>query len=79
VPNNKTGIHFRRNSSILGVEFTYPKGDLPAFVAQRIEHLTTDQKVGGSSPSKRTILPLPSFSLVEENRSRLREIQTMSM
>ena len=27
----------------------------PAFVAQRIEHLTTDQKVGGSSPSKRTI------------------------
>jgi hypothetical protein len=29
------------------------KGTL-AFVAQRIEHLTTDQKVGGSSPSKRT-------------------------
>jgi hypothetical protein len=28
----------------------------PAFVAQRIEHLTTDQKVGGSSPSKRTSL-----------------------
>ncbi len=28
---------------------------LPAFVAQRIEHLTTDQKVGGSSPSKRTV------------------------
>jgi hypothetical protein len=27
---------------------------LPALVAQRIEHLTTDQKVGGSSPSKRT-------------------------
>ena len=27
----------------------------PAFVAQRIEHLTTDQKVGGSSPSKRTM------------------------
>ena len=26
----------------------------PALVAQRIEHLTTDQKVGGSSPSKRT-------------------------
>ncbi len=24
-----------------------------AFVAQRIEHLTTDQKVGGSSPSER--------------------------
>ena len=32
-----------------------------AFVAQRIEHLTTDQKVGGSSPSKRTIGP--SFSM----------------
>jgi hypothetical protein len=30
----------------------------PAFVAQRIEHLTTDQKVGGSSPSKRTLFPL---------------------
>ena len=28
----------------------------PAFVAQRIEHLTTDQKVGGSSPSKRTFV-----------------------
>jgi hypothetical protein len=24
-----------------------------ALVAQRIEHLTTDQKVGGSSPSER--------------------------
>ena len=31
----------------------------PAFVAQRIEHLTTDQKVGGSSPSKRTSSSLP--------------------
>ncbi len=32
-----------------------PEGSgFPAFVAQRIEHLTTDQKVGGSSPSKRT-------------------------
>ena len=27
----------------------------PALVAQRIEHLTTDQKVGGSSPSERAI------------------------
>ena len=26
----------------------------PALVAQRIEHLTTDQKVGGSNPFKRT-------------------------
>ena len=31
----------------------------PAFVAQRIEHLTTDQKVGGSSPSKRTFQSIP--------------------
>ena len=31
-----------------------PFSGVPAFVAQRIEHLTTDQKVGGSSPSKRT-------------------------
>ena len=27
----------------------------PALVAQRIEHLTTDQKVRGSNPFKRTI------------------------
>ena len=27
----------------------------PAFVAQRIEHLTTNQKAGGSIPSKRTV------------------------
>ena len=33
---------------------------IPAFVAQRIEHLTTDQKVGGSSPSKRTKPEKPS-------------------
>ncbi|MEY3440629.1 MAG: hypothetical protein RLZZ62_1326, partial [Actinomycetota bacterium] len=26
---------------------------LPALVAQRIEHLTSDQRVGGSSPSER--------------------------
>ena len=38
----------------------------PAFVAQRIEHLTTDQKVGGSSPSKRTKRPdyFRSFLLI---------------
>ena len=29
-------------------------------VAQRIEHLTTDQKVGGSNPSGRTISSVPS-------------------
>jgi hypothetical protein len=28
-----------------------------ALVAQRIEHLTTDQKVGGSSPSERATVP----------------------
>src|SRR5215472_6520169 len=28
-----------------------------ALVAQRIEHLTTDQKVGGSSPSERAHVP----------------------
>src|SRR5882757_89404 len=35
---------------------------LRALVAQRIEHLTTDQKVGGSSPSERAQLtgPLPA-------------------
>ena len=38
----------------------------PAFVAQRIEHLTTDQKVGGSSPSKRT-----KINWLENNVSRL--------
>ena len=34
-----------------------------ALVAQRIEHLTTDQKVGGSSPSERAQLtgPLPAW------------------
>ncbi len=30
---------------------------MSAFVAQRIEHLITDQKVGGSSPSERTSIP----------------------
>jgi hypothetical protein len=28
-------------------------GEARALVAQRIEHLTTDQKVGGSNPSER--------------------------
>src|SRR5215472_200748 len=32
----------------------------PALVAQRIEHLTTDQKVGGSSPSERARSAAPS-------------------
>jgi hypothetical protein len=33
---------------------------LPALVAQRIEHLTTDQKVGGSNPSERAAKVLVS-------------------
>jgi hypothetical protein len=40
----------------------------PAFVAQRIEHLTTDQKVGGSSPSKRTKKRHTLLSLAELKR-----------
>src|SRR4029078_12717555 len=31
----------------------------PALVAQRIEHLTTDQKVGGSNPSERADVSPP--------------------
>ena len=45
-------------------------------VAQRIEHLTTDQKVGGSNPSGRaTVHPLksgpraPSLTLIEGSHS----------
>ena len=34
----------------IGVAYT---GRLQALVAQWIEHLTTDQKVGGSTPSER--------------------------
>jgi hypothetical protein len=33
--------------------FPVQYADATALVAQRIEHLTTDQKVGGSSPSER--------------------------
>src|SRR5690625_1488376 len=36
-----------------GYAVSRPKGHAP--VAQRIEHLTTDQKVGGSSPSGRAL------------------------
>ena len=35
----------------------YTRLPQPALVAQRIEHLTTDQKVGGSSPSERARSP----------------------
>ena len=36
----------------------------PALVAQRIEHLTTDQKVGGSSPSERAPQPQLNRAMV---------------
>ena len=36
----------------------------PALVAQRIEHLTTDQKVGGSSPSERARRNPSSASII---------------
>ena len=38
-----------------------------ALVAQRIEHLTTDQKVRGSNPFKRTLSV--NFSITEPNAS----------
>ena len=37
-----------------------------ARVAQRIEHLTTDQKVGGSNPFARTVF---HTIIIEDNRS----------
>ena len=45
---------FRGRASCCKVVKLPENSGFPAFVAQRIEHLTTDQKVGGSSPSKRT-------------------------
>ena len=36
--------------------YPYTVLQAPALVAQRIEHLTTDQKVGGSSPFERAQL-----------------------
>ena len=46
------------NSLVLGSRHT--TGSIhtrrPALVAQRIEHLTTDQKVRGSNPFKRTFV-----------------------
>ena len=59
--------------SLRGTHTVHPQF---APVAQRIEHLTTDQKVGGSNPSGRaTVLPLksgpgaPSLTLTEGSRS----------
>ena len=47
-PSTKYGrSHFRRAPLICSAQ---------AFVAQWIEHLTSDQRVGGSSPSERTTL-----------------------
>ena len=45
----------------------------PALVAQRIEHLTTDQKVGGSSPSERAYVPAGQGSIWSCHRPRERE------
>jgi hypothetical protein len=45
-----------------------PRLEAPAFVAQRIEHLTTDQKVGGSSPSKRTELRTLSLLTIQKGK-----------
>ena len=41
----------------------------PALVAQRIEHLTTDQKVRGSNPFKRTFSALwgDPLAIVKQN------------
>jgi hypothetical protein len=52
----------------------------PAFVAQRIEHLTTDQKVGGSSPSKRTAKDVKKRSSLQEldSDSRSRKLPLLA-
>src|ERR1700690_4130954 len=61
---------FRRSATAAGAvrgfqqapcRFGVQYAAVTALVAQRIEHLTTDQKVGGSSPSERAQLtgPLP--------------------
>jgi hypothetical protein len=44
----------------------------PALVAQRIEHLTTDQKVGGSSPSERAQVSAGQGHLLKCERWPLR-------
>ena len=50
-------------ANILWLNLPVASGD--ALVAQRIEHLTTDQKVGGSNPSERAHR--------EPNRSHVRQ------
>ena len=54
---------------------------LPAFVAQWIEHLTSDQRVGGSSPSERARHPLPPLTFLATfllmSRNLLRTIRTV--
>ena len=50
-PVCKVNLHCKGNLADL-IDALWGSGDAP--VAQRIEHLTTDQKVGGSNPSGRT-------------------------
>lgn len=51
--------------------FVVPK-QLTAFIAQRIEHLPTEQGVGGSNPSEGTIYVLSSFALIAQRIERRR-------
>ena len=47
------GVRGRPISSSAPLRARVHTPNRPALVAQRIEHLTTDQKVGGSNPSER--------------------------
>src|SRR6202007_1563 len=49
-PPHAGADHVRHRDPIAGIAYTRCA---PALVAQWIEHLTTDQKVGGSTPSER--------------------------
>ena len=51
----KSNANFQKNNQKLKAQRNPSMMFNIALVAQRIEHLTTDQKVGGSSPSKRTL------------------------
>ena len=61
-----------RTTPFRGVN-TRSQAHFPALVAQRIEHLTTDQKVGGSNPSERAryvqVRALPSVAGRSEHGS----------
>jgi hypothetical protein len=56
-PVCKVNLRCKGNLADL-IDALWGSGDAP--VAQRIEHLTTDQKVGGSNPSGRTNFPVAS-------------------